>query len=247
MDANAAVKEYVAKFRCIRNKIEKIHNARLEEISKDVHRLEMQYSDLVNAWDIDKALMEQTIEEVLSKIKSKQKEQEHVLKETASLNQKVQERRMKVDEYEKVISSKKQALQKQLEETSQKEAGAKERLREFREARDAANKQLQKALEKLKVSLPEAEKFFQDTITSLVMSTKAIESKIRDEGRQWDILCAQRESDQLLNSARFLREEAACALESKGIISSILLEHASHSVHLGDEIEGLRLQMRSIV
>ncbi|RNC50329.1 hypothetical protein TcCL_ESM12628, partial [Trypanosoma cruzi] len=92
------VKELIQKWRALRNEL-KEKNAELEKTRAALQELEGQHAKTVQDWDLEKANIQNTISLVWAQVSDKKEEVLRIEKERADLQSKVDERRLRNEEY----------------------------------------------------------------------------------------------------------------------------------------------------
>ena len=234
------VKQLISQWRTLSNQL-KSENIRLETTRQELQKTELRHSEMVSEWDLQKAAIQQTIEDVLKQVEMKQKELNNVEDETRALNAKVVERRQRNDEYKSVLRVRQEAVTGSLKSVGEKEEGVKSRITAFREARDAAKQQLVQILTKLENTLPQEQQEHLARLSALTSKTNDVEAKIETEAKQWASELARRERDSKILLKRILAEEVAAAGKAKEEVAT-LLRKAPPSRHSEASQEVTRLK-----
>ncbi|EKF26003.1 hypothetical protein MOQ_010325 [Trypanosoma cruzi marinkellei] len=230
------VKELIQKWRALSNEL-KEKNAELEKTRAALQELEGQHAKTVQDWDLEKANIQNTISLVWAQVSDKKEEVLRIEKETADLQLKVDERRMRNEEYWSVLNKRRQAVTTRLQEVEEKDKGAKERLRDFREVRDESKQQLLSAIGKL-------EDADQQELVDHQQKTRQMRSKISEalasveaEKKSWALEAAMRGWRQKNDARRWLSEEANASEKNKGIWVEAIRE--ADSMHCDDSLKEL--------
>jgi hypothetical protein len=237
------VKQLISHWRLLSNQL-KSENARLEATRQDLQKTELRHSEMVSEWDLQKAAIQQTIDDVLKQVDLKQKELNAVEGETKALNAKVVERSQRNDEYKSVLRARQDAAATMLKTVTTKEEGVKQRINAFREARDAAKQQLMQILAKLEAAVPQEQQDHAARLSAINAKAKDVEAKIELEAKQWAKELAHREREVKLSTKKTLVEEAAAASHAVEELAA-LLRKAPPTRHLeaSGEISRLKKQL----
>ena len=237
------VKQLISQWRTLSNQL-KSENARLEITRQELQKAELRHSEMVSEWDLQKAAIQQTIDDVLKQVELKQKELNSVEDETKSLHAKVLERRQRNDEYKSVLSVRQEAVTNSLKSIGEKEKGVKERINAFRDARDAAKRQLPQILTKLETALPLEQQEHTAKLNAVLAKTSDVEAKIESEGKQWATELARRERDAKVATKKILMEESAASSRAKDEVAALLRKApASRHAESAQEIARLKKQL----
>ncbi|EAN97529.1 hypothetical protein, conserved [Trypanosoma cruzi] len=230
------VKELIQKWRALRNEL-KEKNAELEKTRAALQELEGQHAKTVQDWDLEKANIQNTISLVWAQVSDKKEEVLRIEKERADLQSKVDERRLRNEEYWCVLDKRRQAVTTRLQELEEKDKDAKERLRDFREVRDESKQQLISAIRKLE----DAE---QQELVDHQQKTRQVRSKISEvvasveaEKKSWALEAAVRGWREKNDARRWLSEEANSYEKNKGVWAEAIRE--ADSMHFDNSLKEL--------
>lgn len=237
------VKQLISHWRTLSNQL-KSENTRLETTRQDLQKTELRHSEMVSEWDLQKAAIQQTIGDVLKQVDLKQNELNAVEGETKSLNAKVIERRQRNEEYKSVLRVRQDSAANSLKAVTTREEGVKERIKAFREARDAAKKQLLQILAKLESSMPQEEQEHAARLSAIHAKTRDVEAKLELEAKRWATELAQREREVKIATKKTLMEEGAAASRAKEEVTGLLRKAPPASRHSDASAEINRLKQQ---
>ncbi|KAF5215474.1 hypothetical protein ECC02_011839 [Trypanosoma cruzi] len=230
------VKELIQKWRALSNEL-KEKNAELEKTRAGLQELEGQHAKTVQDWDLEKANIQNTISLVWAQVSDKKEEVLRIERKTADLQSKVDERRLRNEEYWCVLDKRRQAVTTRLQELEEKDKDAKERLRDFREVRDESKQQLISAIRKLE----DAE---QQELVDHQQKTRQMRSKISEvvasveaEKKSWALEAAVRGWREKNDARRWLSEEANASEKNKGVWAEAIRE--ADSMHCDNSLKEL--------
>lgn len=212
---NTAITKIVAEWREVSAKTAKASKLR-DEAKERLSLLQKQHHDIISKWEERKGTTEHTLNVILQQeVDKKREELCRTDKETMALASKVKERQQKIEQDERIVRAREEAVDKQRAKMIEQENISRSRVQDFHDARDIAKAKLLKAIEKLEAALPAEAEEHTTKLTHIQAQIEAAEQRIIAEARQWELDCDRKEHRELTTALRLLNEEANSASQSK--------------------------------